>query len=51
MENLDVNAIIWGMFMSVALQAAVHLGNEYSENFRSHQESAPAIIETAIQCN
>ena len=35
MEDLDVNTIIWGMFMSVTLQAAVHLGNEYAENLHS----------------
>ena len=28
MENLDVNAIIWRMFISVTLQAAVHLGKD-----------------------
>ena len=27
-ENLDVNAIKWRMFMSVTLQAAVHLGKD-----------------------
>ena len=35
MENLDVNAAIWWMFMSVTLRAAVHLGKDYSENLRS----------------
>ena len=35
MENLEVNAAIWETFMSVTLQAAVHLGKDYSENLRS----------------
>ena len=35
MENLDVNAAIWCSFMSVTLQAAVHLGTEYTEKLRS----------------
>ena len=35
MKNLDVNTAIWGIFMSVTLQAAVHLGKDYSENLRS----------------
>ena len=35
MENLDVNAIIWRMLMFVTLQAAVHLGKDYSENLHS----------------
>ena len=37
MENFVVNAIIWRMFVSLTLQAAVHLGNDYFENFRSIQ--------------
>ena len=35
MEDLDVNTILWTMFMSVTLQAAVHLGNDYAENLLS----------------
>ena len=35
MEHLDVNATIWRMFMSVTLQAAVHLGKGCSENLRA----------------
>ena len=29
MEDLDVNTLIWWMFMIVTQQAAVHLGNDY----------------------
>ena len=35
MEDLDVNTIIWRMFMSVTLQVAVHPGNDYAENLHS----------------
>ena len=35
MEGLDVNTIVWGMFMSRSLQAAVHLGKDYAENVHS----------------
>ena len=35
LKDLDVNTAIWGMFMSVTLQAAVHLGRDYPLNFRS----------------
>ena len=29
MEDLDVNAAIWGVFMNATLKAAVHLGNDH----------------------
>ena len=35
MEHLDVNAAIWRVFMSVTVEAAVHLGQDYSETLRS----------------
>ena len=35
MKGLDVNTAIWSFFMSVTPQAAVHLGEDYSENLRS----------------
>ena len=35
MKDLDVNTAIWSIFMSVTLQAAVHLGKDYTENLRS----------------
>ena len=34
-EGLDVNTLIWRMFMTVTLQAAVRLGNDYLENLHS----------------
>ena len=35
MEDLGVNTLIWGMFMIVTQQAAVHLGNDYLESLHS----------------
>ena len=35
MEDLDVNTIIWIMFMSVTLQAAVDIGKDYAENLHA----------------
>ena len=29
MDDLDVNTAIWGIFMNVTLQAAVHLGQDF----------------------
>ena len=34
-KTLDLNAAIWGIFMSVTLQAAGHVGTDYTEIFRS----------------
>ena len=35
LKCLDVNIAVWGIFVSVTLQAAVHLGRDYSVNLRS----------------
>ena len=35
LKDPDVNTAVWGIFMSVTLQAAVHLGQDYSQNLRS----------------
>ena len=45
MKDLDVNTAIWGTSMSVTLQAAVHLGKDYTEKFTIYQE----IFETVFQ--
>ena len=34
MEDLDVNAAIWGIFLDTTLQAAVHLGQDCEVNLR-----------------
>ena len=43
MENLAVTAAMWGIFMSVTLQAAVQQEKNYSENYVSSR-----IIETVV---
>ena len=35
MNDLDTNSLIWGVFMSATLDAAVHLGKDYLENLHS----------------
>ena len=34
LNDLDVNNAVWGTFMNVTLQAAVHLGRDFLENPR-----------------
>ena len=38
MKVFDVNTAIWCVFISVTLQAAVHLGKDYTESLRSTKE-------------
>ena len=49
MENLDVNAASWGIFMSVTLQATVHLGKDYSENLRSIRNQSMRSLKQLFQ--
>ena len=35
MLEIDVNMVIWGIFMSATMKAAVHLGQYYQENSRT----------------
>ena len=35
MNDLDVSTAIWGIFLSVTLQAVVHLGKDYTQKLRS----------------
>ena len=35
LKDLDVNIAVWSIFMSVTLQAAVHLGKDYTDNLRT----------------
>ena len=42
MENLDVDAAIWCIFMPVTLQAAFHLGTDCTENLRSAKSDSEA---------
>ena len=49
MEDLDVNTILWRMFMSVTLQAVVHLGNGYAEHLHSIKNQPKRTLKTVIQ--
>ena len=44
MKDLDTNSLIWGMFMSVTLDAAVHRGKDYLENLHSTQNQQQRTI-------
>ena len=39
MEDLDVNAALWRVFMNATLKAAVHLGNDRDVNLRHVKNS------------
>ena len=41
MKDLDVNTALWRRFMSVTLQAAVHLGKRLHRKYAINQESTP----------
>ena len=45
LKDLDVNTAIWCIFMSVTLQAAVHLGRDYSQNLRSIKNQTSKSVE------
>ena len=34
MNDLDVNMVIWGIFLNATLRAPVHLGQDYEVNLR-----------------
>ena len=35
MLDIDIDAMIWRIFMSATIKAAVHLGQDYQENLRT----------------
>ena len=49
MDDLDVNAAIWGLFLNTFLRAAVHLGQDYAEIFTICKESSLGVCETVVQ--
>ena len=49
MENLDVNAALRSIFMSVTLQAAVNLGTDYAENLRSTRNQSKKSLRQLFQ--
>ena len=44
MEDLDVNTLIWGIFMTATLQDAVHLENDDVENVLSTKNQPKRIL-------
>ena len=50
-EDLDVNATIWGIFPNTTLQAAVHLGQDYEVNLRLVKNHLWEVCETVFQIN
>ena len=49
MENLDVNAAMWCFFMTVTLEAAVHLGTDKTENLRSTRNQSKKSLRQLLQ--
>ena len=49
MENLDVNAAVWCILMTVTLQAAVHLGTDYTEHLRSTMNQSKKSLRQLFQ--
>ena len=39
MLNIDVNAMIWGIFMSAIMKAAVRLGQDYQQNLCTTEDT------------
>ena len=46
--EIDVNMMIWGMFMSATTKAAVHLGQDYQEILTYHQEHGLRQYQTVV---
>ena len=49
MEDLDVNAAIWGILLNTTLQAAVHLGQDCEVNVRVAKNHLWNFVATVIQ--
>ena len=45
LKDFDVNTAIWSILMSITLQAAVHLGRDYSQNLRSFKNQSSKFVE------
>ena len=48
MNDIDTNSLIWGMFMSASLDAAVHLGKDYLENLHSTKNQAQRTLKQSF---
>ena len=49
MKHLDVNTAIWSIFLSVTLQATVHLGSDDTENLRSTKNQTKKSLRQLFQ--
>ena len=49
MSDLDVNSLIWRMFVSATLGAAVHLGQDYLDNLLSTKNPTQRTIKTNVR--
>ena len=49
MKHHDVNTAIWSIFLSVPLQAAVHLGMDHTESFRSTKSQTKKSLRQLFQ--
>ena len=49
LKDLDVNTAIWGTFMPVTLQAAVHLGRDCMKNLRSVKNQSSKSVNHLFQ--
>ena len=48
MNDLDVNSLIWEMFLSATLDAAVHLGQGYLDNLHSAENQTQRTIKQLL---
>ena len=51
MKNPDVSTVIWSFFLSVTLQAAVHLGFDHTENLRYTKSQPKKSLRHLFQVN
>ena len=49
LNDFDVNTAVWSIFMSVTLQAAVHLGQEYTESLQSTKNQPLKSVRQSFQ--
>ena len=49
LNDINVNTAFWNIFMSLALEAAVHLGNLYTEKLRSTKNQPLKSLKQLLQ--
>ena len=48
MLDIDVNAMIWEIFMSATMKTAVHLGEDYQDNLRTTKNTDFEKVKTSF---